>query len=146
MKKTIFLFVVTVCMAGALSAQVDSKAIGLRLTYGGEVSYQHPLSSSNRIEANAGYSVDYGLGLSGTYQWVWDLSALATGFNWYVGAGAGVSIGDEKFYARGLGQIGIEYNFNIPLQISIDYRPSLYFVGVTGYGASDAAFSIRYKF
>ena len=145
MKKMILTLALVAGMVGAVNAQVDSKAIGVRLTYGGEVSYQHPLSSSNRLEANLGYGLGYGLGLSGAYQWVWDLSALAEGFNWYAGVGAGASVGDY-FCLRALGQVGIEYNFNIPLQISLDYRPSLYFTGYPGFGASDAAFSIRYKF
>jgi hypothetical protein len=45
------------------------------------------------------------------------------------------------------GQIGLEYNFNIPLQLSLDYRPGFYLVPAGHGGAWEgAALGIRYRF
>ena len=56
---------------------------------------------------------------------------IDNGFNWYVGAGAGVGAYDAGDYdgTFGLvaGDIGIEYNFDIPLLISLDFRPEIGF-------------------
>ncbi|MDR1584934.1 MAG: hypothetical protein LBS07_01995 [Prevotellaceae bacterium] len=136
---------------GAINAQ--DNAIGLRLGYGGEVSYQRILSDANRLELDLGLNVGYGFNLNGVYQWTWDLSQLATGFNWYAGVGAGLGYWDGRNGGNSylnvgvLGQVGIEYNFNIPLQLSLDYRPGFYFLGSDPtFWGDGVALGVRYKF
>ncbi len=148
MKKVILALVL---IAGSFTlANAQSNAIGLRLGYGAEVSYQRTLGNANRIEADLGIDFGGGLNVAGTYQWVWDLSALAPGFNWYAGPGIGLGLWDRYFTAGILGQIGIEYNFNIPLQLSLDWRPGLYFHTSSntnvGFSWSGFALGVRYKF
>jgi hypothetical protein len=128
-KKFFLTLALSLSLVGALQAQSIGKAIGVRFGYGGEISYQQPLGNANRLELDLGLNY-YGFGLNGIYQWVWNLSSLAEGFNWYAGIGAGV--GSYNYYSGSplnialLGQVGIEYNFNIPLQLSLDYRPGFY--------------------
>ena len=75
-----------------------------------------------------------------------------------VGAGVGSWSIDEKYYGAddsgsyilAAGDIGIEYNFDFPLQLSLDFRPELYFGGDyadyrDGFGP-DIALGIRYRF
>lgn len=154
MKKFILSLALVVSMVGALSAQVDSKAIGVRFGgfygSGGEITYQHPLGNANRVEVDLGVN-HYGFGLSGVYQWVWDLSDLADGFNWYAGVGGALGSYDFKdndhaFGLGVLGQVGIEYNFNIPLQLSLDYRPGLYIMPSYKGIYDGICLSARYKF
>jgi hypothetical protein len=57
---------------------------------------------------------------TGLYQRVWSLEDK---FNWYASFGAGYDSGYAALY--GAGVVGIEYNFNAPLLISIDYRPEI---------------------
>jgi len=148
-----------VSMAGALCAQADGKAIGLRLGggfgYGAEISYQQPLNKVNRLEVDLGMN-SWGFGLNGIYQWVWDLSDLADGFNWYAGVGAG--IGSYNFnYANNqntpsdfgigvLGQVGLEYQFEIPLTLSVDYRPGIFVVPALHGTYDGICIGARYRF
>ena len=121
-----------------------SSTLGLRLGDGAEISYQHPLGTAHRLEFDLG-TVNSGLGLTGIYQWNWGLEELATGFAWYAGAGA--TIGKYTGLGiAGVGQIGIEYNFAIPLQLSIDYRPTLYLVPNVNFASNDGRLSVRYRF
>jgi len=160
MKKMFLTLALVVSMVGALSAQNEKNAIGLRFGNGGEISFQTALGSANRLELdlglnswnnNSGYS---GFGLSGIYQWVWNLDGLAPGFKWYAGLGpqlgswSGNANTNYQGFALGLaGQIGLEYNFNIPLQLSLDYRPSWYILPGSYGGAYDGiALGVRYKF
>lgn len=50
-------------------------------------------------------------------------------FNWYLGLGGGVGSFDNEntngSFALVAGDIGIEYNLNIPLQLSLGFRPEL---------------------
>ena len=64
-------FALVASSLGALSAQADSKTIGLRMGggfgYGAEVSYQQPIGIANRVEVDLGLNRS-GFGLSGIYQ------------------------------------------------------------------------------
>lgn len=159
MKKIILTLALVAGMTSALSAQGNS--IGLRLGYPTEVSFQAGLNKMNRIELGLGF-VNYGVydtsynlyALSGVYQWVWDLSNLSNGFNWYAGVGAMVgyysySYGNFVNSAYPIflvGQVGLEYNFNIPLRLSLDYRPAIQFNGRgSGFIGNGIALGVRYR-
>jgi hypothetical protein len=149
MKKVMITLVLILGLGTGMQAQQITKAIGLRFGYGGEVSYQQPLGNANRLELDLGLN-RYGFGLNGVYQWVWDLSALSDGFNWYVGIGA--SIGSYNYYTNSplnvgiLGQIGLEYNFRIPIQLSLDYRPGFYLLNGFYPSYDGICLGVRYKF
>ncbi|MDD3077705.1 MAG: hypothetical protein PHH37_01205 [Paludibacter sp.] len=149
MKKILFSTLFLAMLFLNANAQVDGKAIGLRFGgfsgVGAEVSYQHPLGNANRLEADLGLS-NWGVGLTGVYQWVWDLSALSDGFNWYAGVGGTLGLSDSNFGLGVVGQVGIEYNFNIPLQLSLDYRPTIYVLPSVAGGYDGICLSVRYKF
>jgi hypothetical protein len=153
------LFVCSIFLFGfySVSAQSLSKnALGLRLGsnrgFGTEVSYQMKLNSENRAEFNLGWrNSNYGnaIKLNGLYQWVWPIEH---GFNWYAGVGGGLgsfsnNTNNSSTFVFAAGDIGIEYNFEFPLQASLDLRPE---IGGNGYFennfGTDLALSIRYKF
>ncbi len=126
----------------AQSQDISKNALGLRLGdndgFGGELSYQRGLGSNNRLELDLGWrdTKNYNAyKLIGLYQWVWNIEG---GFNWYAGVGGGVGSyeiehgpgfeGDDSgTFLVAAGDIGIEYNFDFPLLISLDLRPELYF-------------------
>lgn len=162
MKKSILVASLLIGLTFSTQAQSISKnALGLRLGdndgFGGEISYQRKLVSNNRLELDLGWrnsnNVD-AIKLAGLYQWVWNIEG---GFNWYAGVGGGLGSWslDNKFnndngtFAFVAGDLGIEYDFDIPLQISLDIRPELYFNSDSyrdnNFGP-DIAFGIRYQF
>lgn len=137
MKRIIFTLALTVSLLGALSAQEKQNAIGLRMGYGYEISFQHYLGDANRLELDLGGNafgtnaegyVSWGVAINGIYQWVRDLSVLYPGFNWYAGFGGALLTHSSHFGVGVLGQIGIEYDFKAPFQLSLDYRPALYLI------------------
>lgn len=162
MKKSILVASLLIGLTFSTQAQSISKnALGLRLGdndgFGGEISYQRKLVSNNRLELDLGWrnsnNVD-AIKLAGLYQWVWNIEG---GFNWYAGVGGGLGSwsldnkynNDNGTFAFVAGDLGIEYDFDIPLQISLDIRPELYFNSDSyrdnNFGP-DIAFGIRYQF
>ncbi|MEJ2161773.1 MAG: hypothetical protein P8X60_00180 [Robiginitalea sp.] len=145
------------------SQEISDHALGLRLGdsdgFGAEISYQKSLSRHNRLEFNLGWrnSRDFdALKLTGLYQWV---NKLDGNFNWYYGAGGGLGSVDfnEDFdtdddgglFVLLAGDIGIEYNFDIPLLLSLDLRPEIGLVGYGGFSNNfdfDIALGLRYQF
>ncbi|WP_298901954.1 hypothetical protein [uncultured Psychroserpens sp.] len=157
------LFLVALAFMGltAVNAQdISDHAIGLRLGdsdgFGAEISYQKALGDNNRLELDlglrSGNNYD-GFKLTGLYQWVWNID---DGFNWYAGAGGGVGsynfdnvpngADDSETFLFIAGDVGIEYNFDIPLQLSLDARPEFGFGDFRDDLDFDIALSIRYRF
>ncbi|WP_294819357.1 hypothetical protein [uncultured Flavobacterium sp.] len=164
MKKLLLSAFMLIGLAFSSNAQ-DRNALGLRLGdndgFGGEISYQRLLGDNNRLELDLGWrdSKNYdAIKLTGLYQWVWNIEG---GFNWYAGVGGGVGTwefdnvpdyydgdDDSGTFLFVAGDIGIEYNFDIPLQLSLDFRPELYFgddFREDDFGP-DIALGIRFKF
>ncbi|PIX13024.1 MAG: hypothetical protein COZ74_08460, partial [Flavobacteriaceae bacterium CG_4_8_14_3_um_filter_31_8] len=71
--------------------------------------------------------------------------SLENRFNWYAGFGAGlVSANETGVFAAGV--VGIEYNFDAPILISLDYRPEVGLSGGLNGLGSDFALALRYQF
>ncbi|PKG50425.1 MULTISPECIES: hypothetical protein [Olleya] len=164
MKKQLLFAIAVFGFATFTYAQdISENAIGLRLGdsdgFGAEISYQRGLGDNNRLELDlglrSGNNYD-GFKLAGLYQWVWVLDG---DFNWYAGVGGGVAsysfdnvpngFDDSETFVFAAGDIGIEYNFDIPLQLSLDFRPEIGF-GDKAYRNDDLDFDIalgiRYRF
>ena len=162
MKRIIFTVIAMVAITFAAQSQTISKnAIGLRLGdsdgFGTEVSYQRAVGDNNRLEFDLGWRSNKHFDayrITGLYQWVWNIDG---GFNWYAGLGGGLAQvnfdddfgdfdDDTETYLYGVGDIGIEYNFDIPLLISLDFRPEFGFGQFNDDLDLDIALGLRYQF
>ncbi len=160
MKKKVAVVLLCIFSCIAANSQVSPHAIGLRIgggdNFGAEVSYQHGFSKQNRLELDLGFGGNshYSrLGIAGIYHWVWNIGN--DGFNWYIGPGAGLTANNGKdnhddYVGLAIGgQIGLGFNFKIPLQMSLDVRPMWDFLSddhnddAFGWGL---ALGIRYRF
>jgi hypothetical protein len=136
----------------------SENAIGLRIGgnngFGTEISYQRALWDNNRLELDLGWKDGDefdAFKLTGLYQWVWNIDG---GFNWYAGAGGGVGtwnsnrgLTNDGAYIFLAGDVGLEYNFDFPLQLSLDIRPELGFDdGFNDKLDMDLALGVRYQF
>lgn len=148
MKKIII--TVSLILAAGIAAMAQPKAVGLRLGATGlEASYEHNISRDQFIEANLGLDFGYnvvgnpGLKVSGVYNFVWARPAWTTQGSWALYAGPGITLGfvddlvpyeigegirgyhDNGFAIGVTGQVGLEYSFWLPLQLSVDLRPCI---------------------
>lgn len=141
MHTRITVFLMALFASSTMFAQTH--AIGLRFGggdgFGTEISYQQYIAGPNRMELNLGFFdsqwID-GFKLTGLFEWV---HPMADGFYWYAGVGAGVGNRDwndghpffdddddsEGIFMDADALLGIEYNFPIPLQLSLDLRPEI---------------------
>jgi len=161
------LFIFSIFQFG-FSQQIADHALGLRLGdsdgFGAEISYQRALTQENRLQFDLGWrngDVYDAFKLSGLYQWVRNIDG---GFNWYYGFGGGLgsadfrpiddgngnfSDDDDGIFLFASGNIGIEYDFDIPLVISLGTRPEIGLINYDGFNDSfllDIALGIRYQF
>ena len=149
MKKLILILVAVLSLTAVAAAQ--PRALGVRGGWPvGELSYQHSLGS-NFLEFDLGwYAGD--IDIAGVYDFVF---ASANIFNFYVGPGAMLGIvaqeganegGGFKMNLGLVGQLGVEAAIpSIPLNISLDWRPTL-FSSFHGTYWGGVALGIRYRF
>ena len=170
MKKVILSVVMLIGLAFTSQAQEISKnALGIRVGdndgFGGEISYQRGLGDNNRLELDLGWRNSHhvdAIKLTGLYQWVWNIEG---GFNWYAGVGGGLTSwsyddnhdhgpfdndrDDSGLGVFAAGDIGIEYVFDFPLMLSLDFRPEIHFGSDDWRNDSfgpDIALGVRYRF
>ena len=150
MKKIILVAALVLGFAAAAVAQ--PRAIGVRGGYGAELSYQHTLGA-NFVEADLGL-VGKGLAVTATYNWMLAQPDWTDRGEWgfYAGPGAALGLYSKAFCVAVAGQVGLEYTFWFPLQLSLDIRPH---IGVwmgnktAGFYGGESFFptlSVRYRF
>jgi hypothetical protein len=146
MKKIIVSAVVLLCAIVAVNAQ--PRAVGGRLAYGAEASYQHGFGDANMLEVDFGIPGFWGIEAAATYDWIFPITSWnnAGSWNWYAGVGGGAGWSWGGFANIGVaGRIGVEYNFWFPLQLSLDWRPVIgpaFYYGYAGYAGSGVGFNV----
>ena len=159
MKKLLLLLsIALIGFTFTMNAQyIADNAIGLRLGdsdgFGAEISYQTRVRDNNRLEFGLGWRDNNNFSairVVALYQWVWNLDG---DFNWYAGFGGGLAsfsfddnIIDDETALFAAGNIGIEYSFEIPLLISLDFRPEFGFGKINDDVDFDIALGLRYQF
>ncbi len=158
MKKVLLLSIALIGFTFTMDAQyIADNAIGLRLGdsdgFGAEISYQTRFRDNNRFEFGLGWRDNNNFSAIravALYQWVYTLDG---NFNWYVGVGGGLAslsadddLFDDETALFVAGDIGIEYSFEIPLLISLDFRPELGFGKINDDLDFDIALGLRYQF
>lgn len=142
MKKIITTSLCLVFLLSNISSQDFDSAVGLRVGYPLSVTFKKFISESNAIEAYAGYRGFLGvrsLSLNGAFQIHKDIEAVE-GLQYYFGGGASVVMWSVTYgtstTSLGLqGYIGASYTFaDIPLNLSVDWIPTLFLNGLAGYG------------
>lgn len=132
MKKLFFTLAFAAMAVVAVNAQ--PRAIGGNLGTDLGFSYQHGFGEANMLDVAVNVPMIYGFGIGGkvTYDWI-DPFGTSVPWNnkgewhWYMGVGAGGSAWfpkEKNYWNVGVvGQVGIEYDFWFPLQLSLDWRP-----------------------
>lgn len=148
MKKILLAIIIA---ATAISAYAQPRAAGLRVGVSGfEADYQHTFVNNDQFLEGT-FGVDFGYNINGepgvkaaaTYNFIWAHPAWTNKGSWALYAGPGVAIGyvndntawkgaDGNIQISGeingfmlgiCGQVGLEYTFWFPLQLSVDLRP-----------------------
>ena len=179
MKRLILTLIIA---SAALCANAQPRAVGVRFGVTGiEASYEHNINKLQFVEGNMG--IDYGnkvngmpgIKAEGTYNFIWARPAWTNKGSWALYAGPGITTGyvhDDghliandgvsivSFQSHGFmlgicAQVGLEYTFWFPLQLSVDLRPTVglhankieggafYDNGLLGFVPS---VSVRYRF
>ena len=161
--KKIILIVGAITMMFATPAKSQSMgqtyntALGVKLwRNGGGITLKHFVGNNNALEG-IGYFWGHGTRITGLYEIHFDIGG-APGLKWYIGPGAHVAFYDQGYndgYGNGNGGtyvgidgvLGLDYKFNnAPINLSLDWQPSLEFGDNRGFYGGWGGLGIRYTF
>jgi hypothetical protein len=159
MKKLLLALVAMLVVSGAF-AQDYKNSIGLRLGYGAELQYERHFSEKNYLEANLGLSGFGGDRIFANVMYNWNLCDwdwTPSAGRWFLSAGVGGSLGMWGYEHEGANRLGMQVGvagdvafgirFNKPVTLSLDYRPTIYFLhNAWGQGFSGIALTCTYNF
>lgn len=131
------IFIVSTTSAQELGVRFG-KATGGNVAVDGVFS----LGSMSRIHGDVSFGDGVGVDL------LWDFiyqQLDGEAFKWYAGVGAFTFLGDP--FALGVaGELGLEYRFQFPISLSVDWRPTFRIVENTDFDAGGFGLNIRYVF
>lgn len=156
--KKLFLVIAIALSASFSFAQDYQTAVGVRGGFPAGLTVKHFLSGDLAVEGLL-HSRWGGFGVTGLLEKhakAFDVDGL----NWYYGGGGHIgfytwrknSPWDDEFNGTTMvigvdGILGLEYNIGaIPINISVDWKPTVNFVGLSGPYFDNGALSVRYTF
>lgn len=157
MKKTILTGIFALLIVMLVGAQDYNTGIGLRGGLSQGLTIKHFVGDNTALEGIISTRWG-GFNLTGLYE-IHAQAFDTPGLNWYYGIGGHVGFWDgnqnkswfddnNNYTVIGIdGIIGIEYNFSeIPINLSLDWKPAFNLSGHSGFWGDNGAVSIRYIF
>lgn len=158
MKKIILISLIFVATSFALNAQDYRTGFGLRGGTSQGLSVKHFINYGSALEGIVSTRWR-GMMITGLYE-IEKPAFDVYGLSWYYGGGAHVGFWNDSDYtipwaeANHYGNyavlgvdviIGIEYTFiDVPINISLDWKPAMNFLGYIGLWGDGGAFTVRY--
>jgi hypothetical protein len=142
------------CTHAQATGSTYKTAIGFKF-YPTAVTVKHFVKSDAAIEGLAYFWKD-GFRATGLYEWHGNIKG-ANGLKWYVGGGAHFDAWNDEYkdrndpdgkVAAGLdGVLGLDYKFRgAPINMSLDWQPSVTFIGASYSNADWVGVSFRFAF
>ncbi len=153
MKKLFLTLILFFSISSILNAQDYENAIGFRFGLSNGVTFKHFISTNDAVEGILTTRWG-GFNLTGLFER--HTTAFDTdGLYFFYGGGAHIGSFNNLWFTDnnshiviGIdGIIGLEYVFTeVPLNISIDWKPGINLIGYTGFWGDELALSLRYMF
>ncbi len=152
MYKTLLTFAIAVLFSTIVLGQNESfykNALGVRLgssvpNVKSGITYKHFLDNHNAIEGILSFGD--GTSICALYEIHKPINAVEN-LQWFIGAGGYVGFNNSSSNLGAAGIVGLDYKFtNLPLNISLDWKPELNIISKVGFEASGVGFSARFTF
>jgi len=138
-------FAISACLVFILPTQSEAQSnweAGLRFGNNFAADLTIPISAAPRLHT-AVYFDDFGVGTY--FDWMFELSNGPKGLKFYPGVGPEFFFeGDFDFHVAG--DFGVEYSFDFPLTIGLDWRPHVSFTDNGDFRSGNWGFIARFRF
>ncbi len=146
-KSAIFMLLSVFAISTA-DAQDYKLGLGLRLstpspTLSNSLSVKYFLNENNAVDALVSFGGSH-FGIGGLYEIHTPLNATP-GLKWYYGGGGYVGFGNGQTFFGPTGVVGLDYKFqNVPLNLSLDWKPELDIIPAINFIPDALAITIRF--
>lgn len=156
MKKLILGFTFAFFISGMALAQDYTTGIGLRGGFSSGFTVKHFTGERTALEGILSTRW-HGFNITGLYE-IHNYPFAVEGLSWYYGVGGHIGFwdgadvdwadDDDTYTVIGIdGVLGLEYSFvEVPIGLSLDWKPALNVIGHSGFWGDGGALSIRYIF
>lgn len=155
MKKVFIVVALLFCSFSVFSQSNYDQALGVRVFGGTTISYKNYFGGSNNMELQVAFWKN-GTRVAGLYEFNYPIKDIS-GLNFILGPGIHFGRWSGKYKdshkdAKGSefgidGIIGLDYGFSgIPINISLDWQPSLILTGGSNFTPNLGGIGIRYTF
>ena len=130
-------------------AQNYKTAAGVRLgpntaAISGGFTAKHFINENTALEGIIG--INNGLGICGLYEKHFNIEAV-NNLQWFAGFGGYVAFNNNNTFIGGAGIVGLDYKFEeIPLNLSLDWKPELNIISKVNFESSGIGLSARFTF
>jgi hypothetical protein len=138
-----FLFLILFSSIPTISKAQSNWEAGLRFGEAFGIDATIPIAASPRLHPALYFG--YNLGLATYFDWMFSLSDGPEGLRFYPGVGPEIYIGDN-FDAGIAGNFGVEYIFDFPLTIALDWRPGFIITDNMNFHSGNWGISARFRF
>ncbi len=108
------------------------------------ITVKHFLDDRHALEGMLGLT--NGVGFCGLYEWHQPIASVEN-LQWFAGGGAFLGVRESRTLLGVAGIVGLDYKFpQIPLNISIDWKPELNLINDVGYDGAGVGLSARFTF
>jgi hypothetical protein len=149
MRKSFKQLILVFTIIAGLALSTNAQEIGVRFggtngAGGAAVDGVFEAGQFSRIHANFGI-YNGGIGIDALWDFI-DKPLGSEAFNWYLGVGPSLYVGND-FWLGASVEIGLEYRFETaPIALGFDWRPTLWLLEETKFGANSFGFNVRYIF
>jgi len=142
MKKLLSALAFFLLISGSISAQSNWEA-GVRFGNDFALDLTIPLAASPRLHTAVYFNNDIAVGTY--FDWMFALSGGPSGLKFYPGVGPEFYFGNN-FNIAVAGDFGMEYSFNFPLTIGLDWRPHFMVTNSMKFGSGNWGLIARFRF
>lgn len=140
---TFFIFIALITSMLVTSKAQSNWEAGLRFGEAFGIDATIPIAASPRLHPALYFG--YSLGLATYFDWMFSLNEGPEGLKFYPGVGPEIYIGNN-FDVGIAGNFGVEYSFDIPLTISLDWRPGFIITDNMNFHSGNWGISARFRF
>jgi hypothetical protein len=153
MKKCFLLIALIFSISAIIKAQDYENAVGIRAGLSNGITFKHFISTNDAVEGILSTRWG-GFNITGLYE-IHTTAFETDGLYFYYGGGAHLGSYNNTWFNDTVnhtvigvdGIIGLEYIVKqVPLNVSLDWKPGMNLIGYTGFWGDELALSVRYMF
>ncbi len=142
--RKLFLIILLMIFLVPVSQGQANWEMGVRFGDDFALDFTVPLSKEPRLHGAVYF--DENIALGAYFDWMFALEGGPAGLKFYPGVGPELYFHDDGLDIAAAGDFGVEYSFNFPLTVGLDWRPNMMITDKMKFSSSNWGVLARFRF